>query len=204
MKLFVTDGLRTRSGKPTLFINTLIGCLVTLENCTKPLGRKVVSEPASPTTDARKIRERLEIDTQWQCDASACTATRTGRTHRALAGGWRQAARCNQLGRHRGRRTLVELAARAESSALVTVHCTRLRLRLRSRYSRSTHTRFANECVKRSQVASRLSRTDGESVGERLRIAARAGADGARAAPHRPLPPMNDNNGRRSTRPQTE
>ncbi|CAG9561982.1 unnamed protein product [Danaus chrysippus] len=43
-----------------------------------------------------------------------------------------------------------------------------------------------------------------ESVGERLTAGVERGPPLAPAAPRRPLPPMNDNNGRRSTRPQTE
>lgn len=68
IKLFVTDGPRIRSGKPTLFINTLIGCLVTLEKWTKPIDRKRASVAGDGRSgDSRATRNRHAVAMRCEC-----------------------------------------------------------------------------------------------------------------------------------------
>ncbi|KPI94421.1 hypothetical protein RR46_04489 [Papilio xuthus] len=89
MKLFVTDGPRTRSRKPTLFINTLIGCLVTLEKWTKPLGRK----RASVADDGRSGNSRATRNRHAAAMRCKCVHREprpTALTVRSLAAGGRQ------------------------------------------------------------------------------------------------------------------
>lgn len=148
------------------------------------------------------FRERLEIDTKW-CRARACSdrshspCARRQLCRSAEPSAARAAAHCSLL-LHSDRKI------RRGALAAATLHAVQTSSDLGSRRGHSgTHTRTETECVKRTQRESRLSRAGGESVGERLR--AERGLPPAPAPPpRRPLPPMNDNNGRRSTRPQTE
>lgn len=126
------------------------------------------------------------------------------RTHRALVDSRRAGQLRSRMLRAdtptvRCARTVV----RSVGMHWLRLHYTRFKRAPVSNHGEGTHTRTVTECVKSRLRASRLSRANSESVGERLRTE-RGATSGTRAAPHRPLPPMNDNNGRRSTRPQTE
>lgn len=200
--------------KPTLFINTA-GAATHEKSTQFPAKSSTFGSRRARWWSTRRVhaihreqfRERLEIDTPSDVERVHAVIDRT---HRAFA-----VRRCaDQLSRHRavgrfgvlgtgtahGSARCCSLAARSGALAAAALHATRTGSGLGSPMAHTHGPRLNASSVdylhRGSRVlAARVSASDWE---------ARGAAAGTRAAPRRPLPPMNDNNGRRSTRPQTE